>query len=882
MLRELWNEVRYRVRALTRRAAAERSLRAEIDDHIAREAEALERAGLSPAEARRRARLAFGALEQIKDESRDAWGTTLVTSAIQDVRYGARQLRRHPTFAASGILILGLGIAATTVIFSIAHSVLFRALPYEQSDRLVTLGSSLRPNGFQSAYAGLADYFDWRQRQDVFEDLGLTRPVANYNLTGSGEPERLQGARTTASVFSTLRARPLLGRTYSEAEQLDPARASRVAELSYGLWQRRFGSDAAIVGRTILLNSTPTEVIGVMGPEFQYPDRTFELWTPLYVPPGAMTGRTDISYLSVARLKAGVTLEAARAHMRVVAANLEREFPRTNTGVRVFVDPMLDSMTGPVRRPLFVLVAAVGVLFLAGCVNLTNLVIARAANRAQELSLRASLGATRSRLARQFFAEALPLAGMGAVLGIVGAQFLLRLLVPLLPATMPRISEIGVHGPVLGAAVLLSAVAALGIALAPAMQVRSNVARGPASRGRVRDLLIVTEISCTVLLLVTAGLLIKSFWQLRATDPGFRPAGVLSLHLAVNRSKHGDDLGVARYLGRLIERVRGVPGVDAVGIVNRLPLGGQVQAGPIQIDGYDARVQTDWRSASADYFRALDIPILAGRTFHTHDSANRPPEGLIDVELARQVFGSDNPIGKRFRIDAPDSPWVEIVGIVGHIRHDGLDRDSRPQVYWPYDQRTQDRMAMVVKATVDPASLVSAVRAAVYEIDPEQPLYDVRPMTTVVEGTLRGEWLTTVMVGAFGLMALTLAGAGLYGVIAYLTTERRLEFGIRLALGATTSDVLALVLKQGLGRALAGLALGLALAAAATRALGSMLHGVSAWDPLIYTTVSGLLIVVVLAASLVPAWGASRLDPRSAIQQGCTRARPRCGHYSIG
>jgi putative ABC transport system permease protein len=860
MLRELWNDVRYRVRALTRRAAAEHSLRAEIDDHIARESEALERSGLSPAEARRRARLAFGALEHIKDDSRNAWVTTVVTSAIQDVRYGARQLRRHPTFALSGILILGLGIAATTVIFSIAHSVLVRALPYEESDRLVTLGSSLRPAGFQSAYAGIADYFDWRQRQDVFEDLGLTRPVANYNLTGSGEPERLQGARTTASLFSTLRARPLLGRTYTEAEQLDPARASRVAVLSHALWQRRFGTDRAIVGQTIVLNGTPVEVIGVMGPEFQYPDRTFELWTPLYVPPGALTGRTDMSYLGVARLKTGVTLEKARAHMRVVAANLEREYPRTNTGVGVFVDPMLDSITGTVRRALFVLVAAVGVLFLAGCVNLTNLVIARTACRSQELSLRASLGATRSRLARQFFAEAVPLAAMGAFVGVVGAHWLLRLLVPLLPATMPRVGEIGVHGPVLGLAVLLSAIATLGVALAPAMQVRSKVARGPASRGRVRDLLIVTEIA-------SAGLLVRSFWHLRATDPGFRPAGVLSLHLAVNRTKYGDDPGVARYLGRLVERVRAVPGIDEVGIVNRLPLGGQVQGGPIKIDGYDAPVQADWRTASAGYFGAMNIPILAGRTFHAHDSANRPPEGLIDVELARQVFGNEHPIGKRFRIDYPNAPWVEIVGIVGHIRHDGLDRDSRPQVYWPYDQRTQDRMAMVVKATVDSSSLISAVRAAVYEIDPDQPLYDVRPMTSVVEGTLRGEWLTTVMIGAFGLMALTLAGAGLYGVISYLTAQRRREFGIRLALGATTSDVLALVLKQALGRAVAGLLLGLVLATIATRALGSLLHGVGAWDPLIYATVSGLLIIVVVAASFVPAWGASRLDPRTAIQQ---------------
>jgi predicted permease len=528
---------------------------------------------------------------------------------------------------------------------------------------------------------------------------------------------------------------------------------------------------------------------------------------------------------------------------------------------------MLSEMTGSVRRALWVLLAAVGVLFLAGCINLANLILARAANREREFAVRASLGATRSRLARQFFAEAIPLAVAGAVVGILGAHWLLRVLIPLLPPSTPRIDEIGLNGPVLLVSVALSAAAAFFVSLAPAAQVRAGLERGASSGAGMRDVLIVSEIACTVLLLVSSGLLIRSFSHLRSTDPGFRAARVLSLHLAVNRTRHGGDPGVARYLGRLLTRVGDIPTVEAAGIVNRLPLGGQTQTGPIRFEGNDAPFDTDWRSASADYFRALDVPILAGRTFNESDSADRPAVGIIDERLARDAFGRESPIGKRFRIDVPGRPWVEIVGVVGHLRHEGLEKDSRPQVYWPYPQRTQDRMAMVVKTTADPSSVAAAVRAAIREVDPDQPLYDIRPMTDVLERTLHGRRLNTVLVGAFAVMALVLAGAGLYAVVSYLTARRRREFGIRVAVGAKAADVLALVLKQGLGRASVGLALGLALSAALTRMLASMLHGVTAWDLTTYVFVSAVLMSVVSAASFVPAWRASRLDPTLALRQ---------------
>lgn len=502
------------------------------------------------------------------------------------------------------------------------YSVLLRDLPFDQPDRLVTLWAKLPRFGLARANAGAADYFDWRKQQQVFEDIALTRPVANFNLTGAGEPERLQGARATASLFSTLRAKPLIGRTFTEEEQLDPGKASSVVVLSYGLWQRRFGGDPGMIGRKIQLNGCAHEVVGVMRREFQYPSRDFELWTPLYISPAALVIRLDFSYLSVARLRPGVTLDQARAHMNTIAANLSRQHHQ-NVDVGVYVGPMLRELTEAIRPALWILLGAAGTLLLIGCINLANLLLARATGRTKEFAIRAALGATRAKLARQFFVETLPVALAGSALGVLASRWLLDMLTPMLPASTPRIEEIGLHGPVLLFSTLMSIAAAFAISIAPAAQVSASVERGPVGRGRLRDGLIAAEIACTVVLLVSAGLLMRSLVHLRATDPGFEPDRVLSLHLAVSRTKHGDDRGVARYLGRLVERVKSVPGVESVGIVNRLPLGGQIQTMMIQFESGGAAVNVDSRQISPDYFRALGIPLLAGRTFSANDSADR-------------------------------------------------------------------------------------------------------------------------------------------------------------------------------------------------------------------------------------------------------------------
>jgi putative ABC transport system permease protein len=785
-----------------------------------------------------------------------------------EFRQAVRTLLKSPGFAASAILVLGLGCAATTSIFSVAYSVLIRDLPYPAPDRLVSISTRLPRAIVSKAPAGAADYFDWRRRQRVFTDLALTRIVANFNLTGEGEPERVRGTRNTASLFNTLGVAPLIGRTFTEAEQLDPQRASAVAVLSYSLWQRRFGGDPGILSRKIRLNGLDTEVIGVMPPEFHYPSKDYELWEPLYYPPKELRDRSDLSYVSVARLRPGISIEQARAQMNAIAADLAREYPKTNRDLGVYIEPLLGDITESVRPTIWLLLAAVGTLFLVGCVNLANLLLARATGRQAEFAIRAALGATRTRLVRQSFVETIPLALAGAALGIFGADSLLRLLVPLLPSGLPRVEEIAIHLPVLLFTIALSVTAAFAVSIAPALQVSASFQRGPASHSRLRDLLICAEIAFTVVLLVSAGLLMRSFVNVRATDAGFRPEHVLGLHLAVDRSTHGStDPDVWRYLSRLIDHVQSVPGVQSAGIVNRLPLDGQTQTLQIEFEGRGVTANVDSRSASPNYFRALGIPLLAGRTFRDDDIAGRLDVGILDDRITRQVYGTESPIGKRFRIAVvPGMPWVQIVGVAGHIRHEGLDRDPRAQVYWPYAQRTQDRVAMAVKTAADPAAMTPAIRVAIREVDPNQPLYDVFPMSDFIARTLLAQRLSLVLVGSFAVLALLLASIGLYGVVSHLTARRSREFGVRLAVGATPAHLVATVLRESLARASVGLAAGLLLAGVITRLLSTMIHGITALDPWTYTVVAVSLLIVVVAASYIPARRASRTDPVSALR----------------
>ena len=685
------------------------------------------------------------------------------------------------------------------------------------------------------------------------------------NLTGSGEPERLAGARITASLCDTLGVTPLLGRCFAEAEEREPERASSVVILSHALWQRRFGGDPSIVGRTIQLNGRGHEVVGVMGPSFRYPSREIQAWGALYIPPAALALRRDYSYLTVARLKPGVSIGAAAAHMATIAQALAREHPSTNRDAAVTVTPLHAVLTAPGRRPLLVLLGAVGMLFAITVFSIVNLVLVQLAGRAPELALRATLGASRPRLAAQLLGELVPLAVTGALAGLAGAYALLRSIVATLPATLPRVEEIGLHLPVALFGIALTA-AAMGIpALVALWNARTTLRRGPASWVRLRDWLVTAQVAATVTLLVASALFATSLARLRAVDPGLDATRVLTLQLAVDRTRHGDDAGVAAYLGQLADAVRAVPGVEAAGLINS-----PARSADRCSSATSASRDTTRRSARtgdrsiAGYTTALRVPLIAGRGFDARDTADAPRVGVVDERLAATLGGPRAVLGKRFRIDAPgasDMSWIEIVGVVGHVRDEGLEREGRPLVYWPLAQRTQDRMAMVVRAAGDPAGLAGAVRQAIRGVDADQSIADLRPMTAVVERSLETYRVNAQFTALFAGLALGLAATGLFGVMASLNLRRRREFGVRLALGATRRELAGIVLRQGLARAALGVGCGLAVAALLAGSLRALLFGVTPFDVVAYASVAGVMLAVSAVAAVVPAWQAARTDP---------------------
>ena len=780
-----------------------------------------------------------------------------------------RHIRHHPAFAGTLIAVLAIGVAVTTAMFSIVYGVLLRELPYSGADRLVTLASTVPRMPQGRIVAGAADFYDWRSRQQVFESMAMVRPVVTLNLTGSGEPERLAASRVTAGLCDTLGVTPILGRCFTAAEEREAERASSVVILSHGLWQRRFNGDPSIVGRTIQLNGHGHEVVGVMGQSFHFPSREIQAWGALYIPPSALTPRRDYSYLAVGRLKPGVSVAAADAHMATIAQALAREYPSTNRDTTVTVVPMQAVMTAAVRRPLLVLLGAVGMLFAITVFSIVNLVLVQLAGRAPELALRATLGASRPRLALQLLGELVPLAVTGALAGLAGAYALLQSIVATLPSTLPRVEEIGLNLPVALFGIALTA-AAMGIpALVALWNARTSLRRGPASWVRLRDWLVTAQVAATVTLLVASALFATSLARLRAVDAGLDATRVLTLQLAVDRARHGDDAGVAAYLGRLTDAVRALPGVEAVGLINRLPLGGQVQAGDIRVEGHDTAIGTSWRSIDAGYTSALRIPLIAGRGIDDRDAADAPPVGVVDDRLAAMFGGPRAVVGKRFRIDVPgasDMSWVEIVGVVGHVRDEGLEREGRPLVYWPRTQRTQDRMAMVVRTAADPVSVAGAVRQAIRGVDADQTIADLRPMTAVVERSLETYRLNAQFTALFAALALALAATGLFGVMASLNLRRRREFGVRLALGATRGELAGIVLRQGLTRAALGVGVGLGAAALLAGSLRALLFGITPFDVVAYAAVAGVMLMVAAAATVVPAFHAARTDPLTSLR----------------
>jgi putative ABC transport system permease protein len=875
--------VRLRTRALLRGHAVDRDLADEMRDHLDHLVSEYIARGMTPDAARAAAHREFGPMFPPMEASRDARGVAWIANLAADTRYGARLLRRTPGFASAAILTIALGIGATTAMFSIVYGVLLKPLPYGEPERLVNLWTTAPTRGLPRAFVGMANVYDWKARNHVFEDIAALRSVANFNLIGQGaEPERLFGSRVSANLLSVLEVAPLLGRGFTDDE--DEVGHERVAILSYGLWKRRFASDPTIVGRDISLSGVAYTVVGVMGPDFAFPSRDYQIWVPLTFDPSELITRQNYSYLAVARLKPGVTLAQASADLTAIAAQIEREHPKENTGIGATVAPMQRDAIETVRTPLYMLLAAVLAMLLIGCANLANLLLARALVRRRELAIRAALGAGRARLVSQSIAELLPMLAIGGVIGLTLAAWTIAGVVPLLPADLPRAENIALQVPVLlfglamltGIAGFVGAWPALeasrkGLATAAAELSRGNTGGG--RRARARDMLVVAQIAATLWLAIGAVILTRSFAALKDVDPGFNPQHVYTVHLAIPRTKYRDDRAVADFCRRLVERVQALPGVVAAGMVNRLPLGGGAQTAGVEFEGIESPLvtpgiglQADMRPVTPDYFRAMRIPVISGRTFTDADDERGPAVIIIDERLANTVFKGVDPVGRRLRPAIPGEPWRTIVGVVGHIRHERLDEDGRPQVYWSYKQNAQDRQALVVRTTIDPSTIAPAIAGAIRSIDPEQPMYDARTLDAVVDRSLAQRWLQTAVLAVFAGFAILLASIGVYGVTSYAVGQRLREFGIRLALGASRREIVGLVMRKGGILFAAGGAIGTLAAAASGRALATMLYRVRAFDPVSFGVAIAVLLIVALTACYLPARRAGAVDPTLALR----------------
>lgn len=861
------------------RSQEERELSEELRAHLAIDTQQRLEAGESPEEAAHNTKRAFGNLTGVQEDVRETWGWAGLERFCEDVGFGVRMLRKTPIWTAVISITLALGIGLGAVIFSVVYSVLFKPLPYPGADRLVAAWLSAPKSTYARFYINAALWLDWQRDTTMLEDIALTRPIANFNLTGEGAPERLRGARASFNLPRVLRTQPLLGRVFTKEEQQSDA---RVAILSYAFWKSRFGSDPSVVGRKIQLNGEPFEVIGVMPSQYQYPSADFELWTPLYIPPDEIRDGMNYQYLCVGRLKSRVSLKQAQTEFSQIMQRVPEEHPviygSGKDRVDALLEPLAQSDAFRVRSTLYVLLGAVGCLLLIGCMNLAVLLIARANARVQEMAVRVALGATSSRVRRQLLAEVLPLSLIGTAGGLLSAWWMLEALLPYLPANTPRVASIGLHVPVILFAICVSLAVVLLAGLLPGRIATSHHPNGAlqaASRsvtggGQARNTLVVAQIAVSLILLIGGLLFVRSFSALLAVKPGFSTQGVLTMHLAVTREKYREDERVADYYRQIVDRVKSIQGVIAAGIVNRLPFTGIAQSGGVEFEGRQGSYDSDWRSATPGYFQAIGIPLRQGRLFHNSNRAQTPAVGLIDERMARQVFGTESPIGKRFRRYLPGiaelDPWTEIVGVVGHILNDNLEQDPRPQVYWPETQHTQDRGALVVRTIGNPENYIQAVVEQVHTEDPDQPVYDVRTMKQWVDQTMEKRSLMTGIVTVFGGASLLLACIGLYGVVSYTADMRLREFGIRIAIGSSAGQVRVLVFRDAAKLTLWGCALGLALSWPVSLTLHSLLFGITSGDGTSWFLAPALLIAVALLAGLGPARKAGRTDPAVALR----------------
>jgi putative ABC transport system permease protein len=858
----------------------------ELRFHIEQQTGANIAAGMAPEEARREAALQFGAVEGVKEDCREQRRGFWLETIAADARYAFRMMRKNPGFAAIAILTLALGIGANTAIFSVVYAVLLKPLPYADPSQLVLVTEAKPQEGVELTGTSYPNFEDWRAQNNVFSELAADQ-AHDLTVTGRGEPFVVNTTVVTPEIFALLEAQPLLGRTFVPGD--GKRGAAPVVILSENIWRSRFGADPKIVGSSVSLDKRSFTILGIMRSGFRAPtlSRNQDIWIPLVDDPlfGTWMARRGGHWARViGRLKPGVSMAQAEADMEAIAGRLGKDFPEENAGWTIRVQPLQKAMVGDVKPALLVLLGAVALVLLIACANIANLLLARATSRAKEMSVRIALGAGRARIVRQLLTESAALGLLGGAAGILVAYWGVQSLRSFLPAEMAQMKAIRVDGWVLAFALFLSVAASLVFGLAPALfaagsdlqkTLREGAGRGGASgsRQKARSILAAAEIAVAMVLLVGAGLLVRSFISLTAVSPGFRTERLMKAEVSLPQFEYSTPAQWNAFANDLLARIQAEPGMRDSAIAIPLPLAdGNVNLG-FEIEGVAAAPSTntraaDYVAASPEYFRVMGVPLLRGREFSRADVASTPRVAIISEAMARTYFPNEDPIGRRIIFGFPpdgDAPR-EIVGIVGDVRDVGLRQEPAAMMYVPYAQAPFWGAVVVTRSSLSLSSFADAVRRDANAIDKDLPVTDIAAMPDVVNASVAQPRFQTVLLGLFGALALILAAVGIYGVISFSVAQRTHEMGIRMSLGAQPAQVLRLVMGQGARMALVGIALGAAAALGLTRLMRSLLFGVSAADPLTFAAVAILLVAVALAACYVPARRAMRVDPMTALR----------------
>jgi putative ABC transport system permease protein len=875
------------LRTLFRKEQVSQELDEELNGFLEMAAEEKMKQGMSRNDALRAVRLERGNLETTKEVVRSAGWESFLETLWQDLHFAARMLRKNPGFTVVAVLTLALGIGANTAIFSVVNAVLLRPLPYKDSDQLVQLIEHDQKRGVDFDWVSFPNFHDWAEQGKAFQYMAAYKFHA-FNLTNVSQAEMLFGIKVSSNLLPTLGAEPILGRNFRLDED-QPGRDHEVI-LSYDTWRESFGADPRLIGRTLTLNDEPYTVIGVMPASFNFPP-TVPITSSL---PSRKTGflaplglavnpdQRDWNMLGViARLKRGASIAQARADMDTVARSLELQYPAQNREITVRVEPLLNQVVGDVRPALWIFLAAISLVLLVACANVTNLLLARSTIRQREIALRISLGASRSRLVRQLLTESLLLAVAGGGLGVLLAYGGIFLLTVLSPDNLPRIGDVAIDGRVLAYTSVVSLLTGIIFGVAPSLgaahvdisqPVKGQRSTPTVKHSRLRSALVVSEVALSLALLIGAGLMLKSFVRMERVDPGFRAEKVLTVWTILSEAKYAPQQRAAFYQ-QAWQRIQTLPGVKSVGAIDNLPLSGIHGGGPFTLEGHPTESDADAPSAyrcvvSVNYFQAMGIPLLRGREFTQRDRDGTPTPLIINETAAHRYWPGQNPVGSRlsFTTDRTQPTWLEIVGVVKDVLHDGLELPAKPTIYLPFLQSPQAFMVTVVRTDVDPASLSSTVRGAIAAVDKDQSVLMTRTMADIYSDSVGQRRFNTALIVAFGTLALLLAVVGVYGLMAFAVAQRTHEMGVRIALGAEQWRVLKLVLGRGLRLTFMGIAFGLAVAFFLTRFFSKLLFNVPQTDPATFIVVSLCLGGIALLASYIPARRAMRVDPIVALR----------------